>query len=210
MIHLNILWESGVLSAPRTAGVVACVCIWAFAAAVYEQGAGFHSAACMFKNAMKSIPEANQDDIYDDIYWYMKTLWEHLIGHYLYASGYAVMCVCYAWAYRNHTIGGRLGCTPLSLLLSAALLNGIVIAGVAIDFPSGCLVALLYLCLYGIGALGLYCVSLYRSGGDKNIFHFGRRPVIHYYILSYIIALFLIVLWIIIVGGMKTRSQAGY
>jgi len=210
MIHLNILWESGVFSSPRTADVVACVCVWAFAAALYEQGAGFHSAACMFKKTMKSIPEANQDDIYDDIFYYMKTLWEHLVGHYLYAAGYALMCICYAWVYRNHTISGRLSTTPLLLLLSASTLNGVVIAGVAIDFPSGCLVALIYLCLYGIGGLGLYCFRLYKSGSDDNIFHFGRRPVIHYYILSYAIALALVILWIIVVGGLKTRSEAGY
>jgi len=112
--------------------------MWALGAAVYEQGAGFHSASCMFKNALETFPKSAHDDFYDDLFYYMKTFWEHIVGHYLYATGYATMACCYAYAYRDHvTPTGGLDKKTVALMITASFLYGILITGVAADFPSG-------------------------------------------------------------------------
>jgi hypothetical protein len=36
---------------------------------------------------------------------------------------------------------------------------------------------------------------------------FGRRPMLNYFHLSYLIALVIIALWIILVGGFKSKNQ---
>ena len=123
---------------PRTTDVMICIVMWALGAAIYEQGAGFHSASCMFKNALETFPKSAHDDFYDDLFYYMKTFWQHIVGHYLYATGYATMSCCYAYAYRDHvTPTGGLDKKTIVLMITASLLYAILITGVAADYPSG-------------------------------------------------------------------------
>jgi len=79
------------------------ILIWIFSASIYGQGAGFHSASNMFKNALESY--INPDDSYDDnlipLYYYMRTVWEHNYSHYMYACGYAGMQICCCIAYSD-------------------------------------------------------------------------------------------------------------
>ena len=118
--------------------MMTCIVMWALGAALYEQGAGFHSASCMFKNALETFPKSAHDDFYDDLFYYMRTFWQHIVGHYLYATGYATMSCCYAYAYRDHvTPTGGLDKKTIILMISASLLYALLITGVAADFPSG-------------------------------------------------------------------------
>ena len=124
--------------------------MWALGAAVYEQGAGFHSASCMFKNALETFPLSAHDDYYNDLFYYMKTFWEHIVSHYLYAAGYATMACCYAYAYRDHvTPTGGLDKKTIGLMTTAVLLYAILITGVAADFPSG-MIRLTHLLTYSL------------------------------------------------------------
>ena len=75
----------------------------------------------------------------------------------MYASGAAIMAGVIAWAYRDlvlrRTNSDRLRQIQLLIILNA-IVYGLLIAAVAIDFPSGLIVGLIYLIGYGIGILG--------------------------------------------------------
>jgi hypothetical protein len=185
--------------------------IFFLGSAIYGQGAGFHSASNLFKNAFETILAIHNDDLGKDYEYWLRTVWEHETGHYLYAAGYAIMAFAQLWAYRSHCLSGGQKLSPMTrvVLVAAAILYGLLIAGVAIDFPSGVIVAFVYLILYGIFGVGGYLVYL-RKTGIQNILTTGRRPVVQYFLLSYCVALFIVIIWTIIVGGAKDMSQAGY
>lgn len=75
----------------------------------------------------------------------------------MYASGAAIMAGVIAWAYRDlvlrRTNSDRLRQIQLLIILNA-IVYGLLLAAVAIDFPSGLIVGLIYLIGYGIGILG--------------------------------------------------------
>jgi hypothetical protein len=85
----------------------------------------------MFKNAMESFPTSHHDDIYDDLYYYTRTIWEHEASHYIYATGYILMAVAYLYAYKDHKLESDLKLSEKMLIVLAALLYAILIAGVA-------------------------------------------------------------------------------
>ena len=70
-------------------------------ASIYGQGAGFHSASNTFKNALETIP---QDDDIEDLYYYMRTVWEHDVSHYLYATGAVIMNAAQLYSYNDHIL----------------------------------------------------------------------------------------------------------
>jgi hypothetical protein len=73
----------------------ACIFLWMISAAVCQQGAGFHSAFNMIKNAYETLPIYTNptDDGQEEFYYYIRNRWQHLYSHYLYAAGYAAMAV---------------------------------------------------------------------------------------------------------------------
>ena len=72
-----------------------CINFWMLSAAVAQQGAGFHSCANMLKNAFETLPIYSNpiDDGTQEFFYYIRTWWEHLVSHYIYAAGYAFMAV---------------------------------------------------------------------------------------------------------------------
>jgi hypothetical protein len=176
-------------------------------AAVYEQGAGFHSAANMFKNAVETLPA--QDDEVQDLHYYMRTVWEHEVSHYLYACGLAVMHATQAYSYKD-VASPQLGLTKTGkvLLFFSSLALGLLVAGVAIEFPAGTIVGLIYIIVYGFGCIGGYMFHQHYYKQDKTILVYGRRPILHHFILGYTWALAILIAWICFVGGFKSRSQA--
>jgi formate-dependent nitrite reductase membrane component NrfD len=74
-----------------------------------------------------------------NLYYYMRTHWEHLVSHYMYAAGYACMSVCVVWAYRTFETpdNDSLSAVNQRLLWFAAIIYGVVIAGVGVNFPAG-------------------------------------------------------------------------
>jgi hypothetical protein len=135
-------------------------------------------------------------------------VWEHEVSHYLYAAGYAVMAVCQVWAYRNHTVStdSVLPVTHKLLLIIASIISGVLLCGVAVDFPSGITVALIYLIVYGLGGVGGYVFYVWNQGRDGDLY-FGQRPILHYFLLSYVIGLVLLCAWIGFAGGIKQKGQ---
>jgi hypothetical protein len=75
----------------------------------------------------------------------------------MYAAGAALMAGVIAWSYRDlvlrRTNSDQLRQIQILIILNA-IIYGLLIAAVAIDFPSGLIVGLTYLIGYGLGILG--------------------------------------------------------
>ena len=129
----------------------------------------------------------------------MHNIWEHIIAHYFYASGYAAMSVCIAWAYRDFVEPAEgFSVNNHRLAVLGALIYGCVIAGVGVNFVDGVVVVLVFVLVYGALLLGsfryyLYVNSAVESQQKLRLFY---RPILDYYLLSYVIAFFLSLIWI--------------
>lgn len=142
-------------------------------AAVYEQGAGFHSASNMFQNALSaddSVMKYHDDDNVRTLYYWMRTVWEHLISHYIYATGYAVMALAQMLAYSNYNHISK-NISPITWLdwaiaFISMILYALLILAVAADFPSGTIVGLIY-----TGAYGIIGITTFAYFEDKKNAH---------------------------------------
>jgi hypothetical protein len=77
------------------------LCYFMFYGALYVQGAAFHSASTMFKASINSIAEVHDDDLVKDTSYWMRTVWEHIVSHYLYGGGLCVIFAFQQWAYKD-------------------------------------------------------------------------------------------------------------
>jgi hypothetical protein len=208
LFNFMILYKSGVFKKELDWTETVWVMMFFLGAALYEQGAGFHSASNMFKNAMQTIDYDDRD--MTDLYFWMRTIWEHIISHYIYAVGYAIMTAVQCYLYREYkSPQNGLDCISKVLLVLASLTFALLIAGVAADFQSGLIVAIVYLVLYGFCVVGGYVFYVYHYLNDKTVAVFGSRPILHHFLLSYVIAFVLVILYIASVGGLKNRHEAG-
>lgn len=181
--------------------VLRIVLVFLFFSSIYQQGAGFHSAANMFKHPISNFNDAHPELVLlypelVEIYQWIRDKWEHEISHYMYAAGGVFVSFVHAYAYKDyriekspvfeskslvrHAFDNK---TELLLFLSSALLYGLLIGAVAVEFPSGSIVALILCLVYGYGVLGTFIVR--KRDGSK--FVVGTYPIIHYFILSYTI-----------------------
>jgi hypothetical protein len=195
-LQLALLVESKCFSADSSpTGVLVA---FAFGAAIYQQGAGYHSAATMFKHAVDTLrqtPNATTAvgaQIAADMRYWMSETWAHWIAHYMYAAGGVVVAAVIAWVYRDvHLPNGLTNRVDRALWLAASVAYGLCIGSVAIQFPWGVLVALCFLGFYGFGVVGS---ALWRRG---EIFTWGTRFVLQYFVLAYSVALCIAVGWAI-------------
>lgn len=222
LFNCAILYQSGLFNRLSSKdrkeehfSLLVCLSLFVLGAAIYEQGAGFHSAANMFKNALETVRDTSTDNDdptsrgYDNLHYYMRTVWEHEVGHYLYAVGYVIMNICQLYAFKDLK-APSLGLTRTSktLLTLSSLGYGVLIAGVAIDFPSGLIVGLIYV-LLGLILLSIYLYHLHRVQQDSSALQgYGSRPVLHHFVLSYLWGLVFMVIWIAWNGGFVTRSHS--
>jgi len=210
-LYLNflIVYLSGIVKKELDSKGWILVFTFFFGVALYEQGAGFHSCANMFKNALQTI---NYDDgEMSDFFWWVRTVWEHTIGHYMYAIGYGIMTAVQLYLYKDLKIE-NISTFPMlyrCLLFGASLLYALLIAGVSADFPSGVIVGIVYLILYGFCCVGGYVYYEYKYTGDRTILQYQSRPIVHHFLLTYVMAFIFILIYIASVGGLKSRSQAG-
>ncbi|KAI7899479.1 uncharacterized protein BX663DRAFT_441203 [Cokeromyces recurvatus] len=147
-----------------------------------------------------------QYPVLHDIYLYMENLWEHYIAHYLYAAGAMIMSWVQLFAFRNQ-IHGPLSRMTKIVWCIGSIIYGLLLAAVAIEFPHGTLVGLIYTIV-----IGLICVSMIlfnrKNLSKGGLFTMGRRMVIQFYLGACILALIIIVIWI---GkyGFLNRKAAG-
>ena len=79
---------------------------------------------------------------------------------------------------------------------------GLLNASVAIEFPSGSLVVLIYILVVGI-PLAIFLFKFHI------LFTKGRRLVLQSYLIGYTTALVIVVIWVAVVGGFKNRQESG-
>ncbi|CDH51315.1 hypothetical protein RO3G_11647 [Lichtheimia corymbifera JMRC:FSU:9682] len=189
--------------------------LWAVGAGIYVQGHGVHLSAAMFKhpvqdfiNSHPALMAANPEvaDELQAIYSYMRNFWEHIIAHYMYAFGAVWMSWVQIFVFRNQ-LHGPLKTGDQIVFAIAALIYGLLVAGVAIDFPYGTYVGLPYTILLGIVCTLL--LTLNPQGLSKGgILTMGRRMVLQYYLGASVVGLIVIIGW---VGkyGFNNRTAAG-
>ncbi|KAI9265083.1 hypothetical protein BDA99DRAFT_507668 [Phascolomyces articulosus] len=191
--------------------------IWAIGAGIYVQGHGVHLSAALFKHPVQDFIEAHNQTIaaanpvlveeLESIYSYMRDLWEHDIGHYMYAAGAAIMSWAQMAAFCDQ-VHGPLTTGYKVLFCIASLVYGLLIGAIAIDFPAGCIVGLPYTIVLGTVSALLIVSQRRKDMKQGGLFTLGRRMVLQYYLGASIIGLIIIIGW---VGkyGFANRSAAG-
>ncbi|CEG63112.1 hypothetical protein RMATCC62417_00314 [Rhizopus microsporus] len=152
--------------------------LWSIGAGIYVQGHGIHLAAAMFKHPVQNFNLAHpelvaQYPVLEEIYSNMRDLWEHVIAHYMYAGGAMVMSWVQLFVYRNQ-VHGPLSRGTTIVWCIGSVVYGLLIAGVAIEFPSGLIVGLIYCIVIGLVAV---CMMLFNKMNlpKGGIFTAGRR-----------------------------------
>ncbi|GBC08211.1 hypothetical protein RclHR1_07980003 [Rhizophagus clarus] len=176
-------------------------------AALYAQGAGMHSTAILAKHSIEDVITAHpeivqQYPVMNDVLNYYQEDLEHTVGHYIYATGFAVITWAQIFAYRRQRHDGIDSLYGTLWWIAGGVLFGLLHALVAIEYPDGPLVILIYVSLVGI----FLAIYLYRF---KFLFSKGRRLVLQSFLIGYTVALVIILIWIAVVGGIKNRKSAG-
>jgi hypothetical protein len=147
-----------------------------------------------------------QYPVLQEMYLNMENLWEHYIAHYLYAAGAVIMSWVQLFAFRNQ-VHGPLPLTTKVVWFIGSIFYGLLIAGIAIEFPHGLIVGLVYTLV--IGLLCILMMLLNRKNLPKGgMFTMGRRMVIQFYLGACVVGLIIIIVWI---GkfGLSNRKAAG-
>jgi hypothetical protein len=238
-LQLALVAQGGIITSTVTGSGSVCVMVrwlpllaFALSAALYQQGAGFHSAAVMLKHPIEelqsTVASMNLTTLYgdascgscadgwplswladdlSDMFFWTETVWEHDISHYWYAAGAAGVAAVVAYLYKDVQLPDGLSRpAERAVWMLAVLTYGVLIAAIAIEFPSGSLVALIYLVVYGFGIIGS---ALNRRGGFAAALSWGRHYVLQYFVAAYAVALVIVVAWIGAQNGFKNRKEAG-
>ncbi|TPX69266.1 hypothetical protein SpCBS45565_g02605 [Spizellomyces sp. 'palustris'] len=208
-LYFAVILESGIFSRGSTKEKYLVGTLFMISAAIYQQGAGFHSAANMFKHPFVDFMDENPDlvsqySFFNDFRTWVRTDWEHGIAHYMYAAGGILMAFVIAYLYRNVHDPMRSSIDKV-LFVAATLVYGLIIGSVAIEFPKGSIVALVLVVVYGFGVIGSF---LFRREG-KQARRLGRRYVLQYYLLAYVVAFIIVLGWVAHVRGFGNREDAG-
>lgn len=140
------------------------------------------------------------------MYSNMRDLWEHYIAHYLYAAGAMIMSWVQLFAFRNQ-VHGPLPTITKIVWCVGVIFYGLLLAGVAIEFPHGLIVGLVYTIV--IGLICVLMMVLNRKGLKRGgLFTMGRRMVPQFYLGACILGLIIIIIWIA-KFGLLNRKAAG-
>ncbi|CAO3695088.1 unnamed protein product [Rhizopus stolonifer] len=185
--------------------------LWSIGAGIYVQGHGIHLAAAMFKHPIQNFniehPElVAQYAVLEEMYSNMRDLWEHYIAHYMYAAGAMAMSWVQLFVFRNQ-VHGPLPTTTKVIWCLGSLVYGLPIAGVAIEFPHGLIVGLIYSVVIGLATLTMLLLNK-QNLPKGGLFTMGKRMVIQFYLGSCIVGFIIIIIWI---GkyGLLNRKAAG-
>lgn len=185
--------------------------LWTVGAGMYCQFHGVHTAAALFKHPIQDFNQAHpelvaQYPVLQDMYLNMQTTWEHYIAHYLYAGGAMIMSWVQLFAFRNQ-VHGPLPIVTKIVWCLGSIIYGLLLAGVAIEFPQGLIVGLVYTIV-----IGMICIAMMvfnRKNLPKGgLLTMGRRMVIQFYLGACVLGLLIIIIWI---GkyGLLNRKAAG-
>jgi hypothetical protein len=124
-----------------------------------------------------------------DAYDYMRNIWEHIIGHYLYAAG--IMCI----SALTISVHFHSSYPPLSflhgwILLYSGILSGLLYALVSTQLPCAPLIGI---ALFGFVSMGLGYL-LWRDG-ELSFHRWATRPIPQLYLISTGLAFILTIIW---------------
>ncbi|EIE86936.1 hypothetical protein RO3G_11647 [Rhizopus delemar RA 99-880] len=147
-----------------------------------------------------------QYPVLEEMYSNMRDLWEHYIAHYMYAAGAMAMSWVQLFVYRNQ-IHGPLPTPTRIVWCIGSLVYGLLVAGVAIEFPNGLIVGLIYSVVIALVAVAMLLFNK-RNLPKGGLFTMGRRMVIQFYLGSCVVGFIIIIIWI---GkfGLLNRKAAG-
>ncbi|KAI8803723.1 hypothetical protein BJ742DRAFT_489663 [Cladochytrium replicatum] len=208
LVHSNVFSSAS----PPNRSTVVFALLFAFGAAIYQQGAAFHSAAAMFKHPVADYVKQNPDspdfEYWNDFYVWIRTTWEHVIAHYAYALGGLTHSMSIAYAYRHASLESKSENDSWGFRIVwtlAVLTYGLTVGLVAIEFPLGSVVALVIIVVYGFGVLGGFAWR--AASGFRNALKWGTRYVVVHYVLSFAVALVIVIGWMIHAKGIRNREQ---
>ena len=279
LLESNVLLNLALPVAQRTSPPYGVLAAFIFSLSLYHCGAVMHTAAVMFKHPVSDFMAVNSAACAPDgaaaitaLHYWLRTVWEHNVGHYMYAVGgilvsfvlqvCARMSIFISVCRRTHTLacprassqyayrdvalekglvgardrcvrvrarsprgarhhalrrcflwGARARCAPSDgvrvpacarsarprwrgrcLWVANIFAYAFLVAAVAIDFPSGCIVILCFLPLYGGGVLGSFAWRRWGRGG--SLLSWGRHLVVQMYLWAYAVALFIVIVWV--------------
>lgn len=140
------------------------------------------------------------------MYSNMRNLWEHDIAHYMYAAGAMIMSWVQLFAFRNQVHGPLPRATTIVWCIGIVF-YGLLLAGVAIEFPAGLIVGLVYTIV--IGGICIAMMLFNQKGLSRGgLLTMGRRMVLQFYLGACILGLVIIIIWLGIYG-FKNRNAAG-
>ncbi|KAJ3007403.1 hypothetical protein HKX48_009173 [Thoreauomyces humboldtii] len=211
-LYLALLMSSGILAAAPNRRTYTVGVLFMFASGIYSQGAGFHSAAVMFKHPLKLFMDDQPGLVatypfFSKYYAWQRTTWEHTIAHYLYALGGILISIVVGYAHRHTTDAkGMSSRIDRCMFVLAVVLYALIMGSVAIEFPKGSIVALCLIAL-GTSVMGTWVVR--RDRRWRKAVTWGNRYVLQFYFAAYCGALVIVVAWIAHAGGFVDREDAG-
>jgi hypothetical protein len=174
---------------------------------LYIQGASLHTASNMFKDGFETF--MTDDTTSEDFYYWLRTIWEHDISHYMYGSGLATIFVLQSCVYYNETYTEESTLKIRLLVFLTSMIRGLLISGACIEFPFGIILGYIYLGIVVTWSIyHLYSNQLHNVSWQEEFIVTEKRPVWMSFTWSYIVAFTILVIWSCIYGT-KSRSQAG-
>jgi hypothetical protein len=176
--------------------------LFALSSVLFIFGSTAHTMSAMIKHSIEQImvaEGASQIPAVGAAYDYTRNIWEHIIGHYMYAAGIFFASILIV------VVHFRASYPPTSILrgwmlIYSGILSGLLYALVSTQLP--------YAPLIGIGVFGLVTVVItffLWKEGDVGIRRCATRPIPQIYALSTALALILTIVWTAI-KGIKGRN----
>lgn len=194
---IYLLFNSARPAPSRTMSV-----LFAFSSALYIFGSTAHTMSALLKHSIEQIkvvegPTANP--AVEEAYDYARNIWEHIVGHYMYAAGVFFASVLIV------IVHFRASYPPVSILRGWTLMYSGTLAGLLYSLVS---TQLPYAPLIGIGVFGAVTATLgflLWKEGDLGIRRWATRPIPQIYAWSTTLALVLTIVWTAI-EGIKGRN----
>ncbi len=177
-----------------------------FASVLYIQGAGLHTASNMFKNGFETFMTDDEEN--EDFYYWLRTIWEHIISHYMYGTGLAIIFILQSYVHTNEIQTDESVLKIRLMVCLTSIVRGLLIAGACIEFPSGIIVGYIYLGLVLVWSIYYLSHNETSVMWQEEFFKTNKRPIFMSFVWSYIIAFIIMIIWCCIYG-VKSRSQAG-
>ena len=176
--------------------------LFALSSVLFIFGSTAHTMSAMLKHSIEEIMVAEgpaKIPAVEAAYDYTRNVWEHIVGHYMYAAGIFFASVLIV------VVHFRASYPPVSILQGwmlaySGLLSGVLYALVSTQLP--------YAPLIGIAVFGSITTTIIFflwKEGDVGIGRCATRPIPQIYALSTTLALILTIVWTAI-KGIKGRN----